>query len=58
MSDPRPVYLVDGSRTPFLKARGKPGAFYAADLALHAGKALLLRQPFSPTDFDEVIFGG
>jgi acetyl-CoA C-acetyltransferase len=23
----RPVYLIDGSRTPFLKARGKPGPF-------------------------------
>jgi acetyl-CoA C-acetyltransferase len=21
----RPVYLVDGARTPFLKARGRPG---------------------------------
>jgi acetyl-CoA C-acetyltransferase len=57
MSTPRPVYLVDGTRTPFLKARGKPGPFYAADLAINAGKALLLRHSFSPTDFDEVIFG-
>lgn len=57
MSDPRPVYLVDGTRTPFLKARGKPGPFYAADLAINAGKALLLRQPISPEAFDEVIFG-
>ena len=57
MSNQRPVYLVDGSRTPFLKARGKPGHFYAADLAINAGRALLLRQPISPTDFDEVIFG-
>jgi acetyl-CoA C-acetyltransferase len=53
----QPVYVVDGSRTPFLKARGKPGPFLASDLAVHAGRGLLARQPFSPEDFDEVIFG-
>ena len=26
----RPVYIVDGSRTPFIKARGKPGPFTPA----------------------------
>jgi acetyl-CoA C-acetyltransferase len=51
------VYLVDGARTPFLKARGRPGAFSASDLAVHAGRALLLRQPFAPNDLDEVILG-
>ena len=30
----RPVYIVDGARTPFLKAENKPGAFTAADLAV------------------------
>jgi acetyl-CoA C-acetyltransferase len=53
----RPVYLVDGLRTPQLKARGVPGPFHAADLAVAAGRALLLRQPFAPTDLDEVVFG-
>jgi len=53
----RPVYVVDGSRTPFIKARGKPGPFKATDLAVAAGKPLLTRQPFSPTEFDEVILG-
>jgi acetyl-CoA C-acetyltransferase len=53
----RPVYVVDGSRTPFLKARGKPGPFTAADLALAGGNPLLARQPFSPADLDEVILG-
>ena len=53
----RSVYVVDGCRTPFLKARGKPGPFAAADLALAAGNPLLARQPFSPADFDEVILG-
>jgi acetyl-CoA C-acetyltransferase len=53
----RPVYLVDGLRTPQLKARGAPGPFHAADLALAAGRALLLRQPFDPGALDEVILG-
>ncbi len=53
----RPVYVVDGSRTPFLKARGRPGPFHAADLALAAGRPLLVRQPFPATALDEVILG-
>ena len=44
----RAVYIADGSRTPFLKARGQPGSFLASDLALAAGRPLLARQPFSP----------
>jgi acetyl-CoA C-acetyltransferase len=53
----RPVYVVDGSRTPFLKAQGGPGPFRASDLALAAGRPLLLRQPFPPEQLDEVILG-
>lgn len=53
----RDVYIVDGCRTPFLKAKDKPGPFSASDLAVAAGKVLLARQPFSPTDLDEVIIG-
>jgi len=53
----KPVYLVDGSRTPFLKARGKPGPFKHADLGIYAARSLLLRMPFAATEFDEVIFG-
>lgn len=53
----RPVYIVDGMRTPQLKARGAPGPFHASDLGVAAGRALLLRQPFSPADLDEVVFG-
>lgn len=52
-----PIYIVDGARTPFLKARNAPGPFSAADLAVQAGRALLLRQPFLPSDLDEVILG-
>jgi acetyl-CoA acetyltransferase len=53
----RPVYLVDGLRTPQLKSRGVPGPFRAADLAVAAGRALLLRQPLAAADLDEVVFG-
>ncbi|MCY1211031.1 Beta-ketoadipyl-CoA thiolase [compost metagenome] len=53
----KPVYVVDGLRTPFLKARSGPGPFSAGDLAVQAGRALLLRQPFAPADLDEVIVG-
>ena len=52
-----PIYIVDGARTPFLKSRNRPGPFAASDLATDAGRALLLRQPFAPTDLDEVILG-
>jgi len=51
------IYVVDGARTPFLKAQKGPGPFAASDLATQAGRALLLRQPFAPTDLDEVILG-
>ena len=53
----RDVFIVDGSRTPFLKARGKPGAFYASDLAIGAARPLLLRHDIPPDAFDEVIVG-
>ncbi len=52
-----PIYIVDGARTPFLKARNRPGPFAASDLATAAGRALLVRQRFEPTDLDEVILG-
>ncbi len=53
----RPVYVVDGSRTPQLKARGVPGPFSATDLAVQAARPLLARQSFEAPEFDEVIFG-
>jgi len=51
------VYIIDGARTPFLKARNKPGPFAASDLATMAGRAVLTRQPFEATALDEVILG-
>ena len=51
------VFVVDGARTPFLKAAGKVGPFAAADLAVAAARPVLMRMPFTPEDIDEVIVG-
>jgi len=56
-SQARRVYLVDGARTPFLKARGRPGPFSPVDLAVQCGRPLLLRQPMPTDAFDQVILG-
>lgn len=53
----RKVYIVDGSRTPQLKSRGKVGPFSAGDLAVAAARPLLLRHNFPLDAFDEVILG-
>ncbi|HRE13809.1 MAG TPA: acetyl-CoA C-acetyltransferase, partial [Usitatibacteraceae bacterium] len=53
----RRVYVVDGARTPFLKARKGLGPFTGSDLAVGCGRPLLARQPFEATAFDEVIVG-
>jgi len=52
-----PIYIIDGARTPFLKARNRPGPFAASDLATDAGRALLVRQRFDPPELSEVILG-
>src|ERR1700749_4644665 len=52
-----PIYIVDGARSPFLKSKNRPGPFAASDLATQAGRSLLARQRFSPTELDEVILG-
>jgi acetyl-CoA C-acetyltransferase len=53
----RPIYVVDGARSPFLKSKNRPGPFSASDLATQAGRALLARQAFAPDELDEVILG-
>lgn len=53
----RPVYIVDGARSPFLRARGRPGKFAAADIALKSAQPLMLRQSFSAEELSEVIVG-
>jgi acetyl-CoA C-acetyltransferase len=42
----RKVYIVDGSRTPQLKSRGKIGPFSAGDLAVAAAKPFYLETTF------------
>jgi acetyl-CoA C-acetyltransferase len=53
----RPVYLVDGARTPFLKARGAPGPFSPVDLAVQCGRPLLARQPDATAAIELAILG-
>lgn len=53
----KPIYVVDGARTPFLKSKNRPGPFSASDLATQAGRTLLARQKFAPAQLDEVILG-
>lgn len=53
----RVVYLVDGSRTPFLKMRGQPGPFSAADLAVQSGRPLIERLPIDKALFSHVVVG-
>ena len=53
----RPVYIIDGARTPQLKAAGKPGPFSASDMASLASRALFNRTPVTADDIDEVILG-
>ncbi|BCR04279.1 acetyl-CoA acetyltransferase [Desulfuromonas versatilis] len=53
----RPVYIVDGARTPFLKVRGRPGPFTPVDLAVQCGRPLLLRQGAPLDAYDQVILG-
>lgn len=56
-STSRVVYVVDGLRTPFLKLKGLPGPFSAADLGVGAARNLLARLPFAANEFDQVIVG-
>jgi acetyl-CoA C-acetyltransferase len=51
------VFLVDGARTPFLKARSGPGPFTPVDLAVQCGRPLLARQSFDRKALDLVILG-
>lgn len=57
MTNFAPINIIDGARTPFIKAGDKPGPFLASDLAVAAGRPLLMRQPFAASDLDEVILG-
>ncbi len=51
------VYIVDGGRTPFLKAKGSPGKFKALDLAIQVVRPMLIRNGIGTDDVDELIVG-
>ncbi|HLF67033.1 MAG TPA: beta-ketoacyl synthase N-terminal-like domain-containing protein, partial [Gammaproteobacteria bacterium] len=57
MTQSRNVYIVDGARTPFLKARSHVGPFSNSDLAVACARNLLLRHNFSWDEINEVIIG-
>ena len=57
MNETQRVFIVDGIRTPILKSKNRPGPFTAADLAVHAGRVLLLRYPEIAATINEVILG-
>ena len=49
------VFIVDGARTPFLKAKGVPNEFSGSDLAVAAGRELINRQTFDASQLDEAL---
>ncbi len=51
------VYVVDGLRSPILKARGKPGPFTAADMSVAIARTLLSRHSQHANQIDEIILG-
>ena len=53
----RTVYVVDGRRTPILKASGSPGPFSASDLAVACSRDLLMRHPKARENIQEVVWG-
>lgn len=57
MTQAAEIYIVDGARTPFLKAKNGMGPFSASDLALKTARQLLNRMPFEASEIDEVIVG-
>ncbi len=57
VSNESAVYIVDGSRTPFLKMTAIPGAWSASDLAVAAAQPLILRNKLEAKAIGEVIAG-
>ena len=53
----KPVYVVDGLRSPILKARGRPGPFTAADMSLAVARSLLTKHSQCADKIDEIILG-
>lgn len=57
MSELQNVYIVDGARTPFLKAKKGPNPLASSDLAVQTAQHLLLKQPFEPSQVDNLVIG-
>ncbi len=53
----KPVYVIDGLRSPILKARGRPGPFTAADMSLAVARSLLTKHTQYADSIDEIILG-
>lgn len=53
----KPVYVIDGLRSPILKARGRPGPFTAADMSLSVARSLLSKHSDYADKIDEIILG-
>ena len=51
------IAIVDGIRTPFVKAGGTFQGLTADDLGAIVVKELMARTGFPPREIDEVIFG-
>lgn len=51
------IFLIDGARSPILKARTGRGPFSASELAVQTGRPLLARSGIDIKNFDEVILG-
>ncbi len=53
----KPVYVIDGLRSPILKARGRPGPFTASDMSLAVARSLLSKHSEYADKIDEIILG-
>ncbi|MBM4222961.1 MAG: acetyl-CoA C-acyltransferase [Gammaproteobacteria bacterium] len=50
-----PIYVIDGVRTPFMRAKGPRGPWSAADLGVYAARALFMKSVIPPQAVDQVI---
>jgi acetyl-CoA C-acetyltransferase len=51
------IFIVDGKRTPFLKAKAMPLPLAAADLAVMASQNLLYSLPITAENVEELVLG-
>lgn len=51
------IVIVEGKRTPFVRANGRFKDYHQLDLALHATNALLAEVPIAPDKISALIYG-